>query len=248
MQGTPFMYNLKSALQFLTLLPLGKSEIFDTRGMTPYFPLAGMIVGVLVSIFDKIALLFWPLPAVAAMDVVFLAIITGAFHLDGLGDAADGMLGHRSREKALEIMKDSRIGAMGLMAVFCCLLIKWAGIQSLDNYQRTLILILIPAYSRSGMLFGMRFLPYGRSDGTGQAFFQNALEPLDFKWMILPVVFSIFLGWRGIWLNIVFALTLAAILGYYRSHMGCITGDMLGAMTEVMESTLFLMVAAGWLF
>ncbi len=51
-------------------------------------------------------------------------------HLDGLGNAADGMLGHRSREKALEIMKDSRIGAMGLMAVFCCLLIKWAGIQS----------------------------------------------------------------------------------------------------------------------
>jgi adenosylcobinamide-GDP ribazoletransferase len=242
------MDHLKSALQFLTLLPLGKSETFDTRGMTPYFPLAGMIVGVLVSIFDKTALLFWPLPAVAAMDVVFLAILTGAFHLDGLGDAADGLLGHRPREKALEIMKDSRIGAMGLMAVFCCLFIKWAGIQSLDSQQRTLILILIPAYSRSGMLFGMRFLPYGRPGGTGLAFFQNTLEPVDFKWMILPAVFSIFLGWRGIWLNLMFALTLAAILGYYRNRMGCITGDMLGAMTEVIESALFLLIAVGWLF
>jgi len=66
--------------------------------------------------------------------------------------------------------------------------------------------------------------------------------------MILPAVLSIFLGWRGIWLNMVFALTLAAILGYYRNRMGCITGDMLGAMTEVMESALFLLMAAGWLF
>lgn len=242
------MDHLKSALRFLTLLPLGESETFDTRTMTPYFPIAGMIVGVLVSIFDRFALLFWPLPAVAAMDVVFLAVLTGAFHLDGLGDAADGLLGHRPREKALEIMKDSRIGAMGLMAVFCCLFIKWAGIQSLDSHQRSMILILIPAYSRSGMLFGMRFFPYCRSEGTGMSFFQNTLAPAGFKWMILPVVFSIFLGWRGIWLNMVFALTLAAILGYYRNRMGCITGDMLGAMTEVMESVLFLLMAAGWFF
>jgi adenosylcobinamide-GDP ribazoletransferase len=242
------MDHFKSALQFLTLLPLGKSESFDTQGMTPYFPLAGIIVGVLISIFDKIALLFWPLPAVAAMDVVFLALLTGAFHLDGLGDAADGMLGHRTREKALEIMKDSRIGAMGLMAIFCCLLIKWAGILSLDAHQRTLILILVPAYSRSGMLFGMRSLPYGRTAGTGIAFFQNTLAPMDFKWMALPILLSAFLGWRGLWLNLMFAAVLAAILGYYRSRMGCITGDMLGAMTEIMEAVLFLAAAAGWLF
>jgi adenosylcobinamide-GDP ribazoletransferase len=242
------MDHLKSALQFLTLLPLGKSETFDSQGMTPYFPLVGIIVGVLVSIFDKIALLFWPLPAVAAMDVVFLAVVTGAFHLDGLGDTADGLLGHRPREKALEIMKDSRIGAMGLMAIFCCLLIKWAGILSLDAHQRTLILILVPAYSRSGMLFGMRHLPYGRTAGTAVSFFQNPVEPMDFKWMALPVLFSIFLGWRGLLLNLMFAGVLAAILGYYRNRMGCITGDMLGAMTEVMEASLFLVIAAGWLY
>lgn len=241
------MDHLKSALQFLTLLPLGKSETFDSQGMTPYFPLVGIIIGVLVSIFDKIALIFWPLPAVAALDVVFLAVVTGAFHLDGLGDTADGLLGHRPREKALEIMKDSRIGAMGLMAVFCCLLIKWAGILSLDAHQRTLILILVPAYARSGMLFGMRYLPYGRTAGTAIAFFKNTVEPMDFKWMALPVLFSIFLGWRGLLLNLMFAGALAAILGYYRNRMGCITGDMLGAMTEVMEAALFLVIAAGWL-
>ena len=240
------MKHLKSALQFLTLLPLGKSDTFDTQAMTPYFPVVGLIVGILLSIFDRLALLFWPLPAVAAMDVVFLVLLTGAFHLDGLADAADGLLGHRPRERALEIMKDSRIGAMGLMAVLCCLLIKWAGLQSLNGPQRALILILIPAYSRSGMLFGMRFLPYGRTVGTGLTFFENALSPKDFIWVLLPAVFSIFLEWRGIGLNMAFILALAAILSYYRNRMGCITGDMLGAMTEVMEAVLFLFMAAGW--
>ena len=56
----PLMDHLKSALQFLTLLPLGKSETFDTKAMIPYFPLVGIIVGVLISIFDKIALFFGP--------------------------------------------------------------------------------------------------------------------------------------------------------------------------------------------
>jgi adenosylcobinamide-GDP ribazoletransferase len=240
------MNHLKSALQFLTLLPLGQSEIFDTRKLIPYFPVAGMIVGLLLAGFDRTASLFWPLPAVAVLDVVFLVILTGAFHLDGLADAADGLLGHRPRERALEIMKDSRIGAMGLMAVLCCLAVKWAGIQSLTGYQRTIFLILIPAYSRSGMMFGMRFLPYGRTVGTGMSFFENALIPADFKWMLVPVVSSIFLGWRGICLNLMFVLMLAAILGYYRRRLGCITGDMLGAMTEVMEAVLFLSMAAGW--
>ncbi len=241
------MNDLKSALQFLTLLPLAESETFDARGMTICFPLAGIIIGVLLSIFDRIALLFWPLPAVAALDVVFLAVLTGAFHLDGLGDSADGLLGHRTREKALEIMKDSRIGAMGLVAIVCCLFIKWAGIVSLDERYRTMILILVPAYSRSGMLFGMMFLPYGRSIGTGQAFFQNTIEIPDLKWMIIPLAFSFFLGWTAILLNIFFVLILAALLVYYRNRMGCITGDMLGAMTEVTEASLFLLIAAGWL-
>jgi len=240
------MNHLKAALQFLTILPLGRSDIFDTQKLIPYFPIVGMIVGLLLAGFDMTVSHFWPQPAVAVMDIVFLVLVTGAFHLDGLADAADGLLGHRPREKALEIMKDSRIGAMGLMAVLCCLAIKWAGIQSLTGHPRSLFLLLIPAYSRSGMLIGMRFLPYGRTAGTGLSFFENPLAPADFKWILLPLAGSILLGWQGIWLNMTFVLTLTVILGYYRRRMGCITGDMLGAMMEVMESVLFLSMAAGW--
>jgi len=237
------MKRLIAALQFLTIIPLGKSAIYDPKGMVPFFPVVGIIIGGLLSIFDYFALNFWPEPVTAVLDVVFLVVITAAFHLDGLGDTADGVLGHRSREKALMIMKDSRIGAMGLVAIVCGLAIKWGGITHLTAH-RTLLLVLIPAYARSTMIFGIRFLEYGRSDGgTGYDLFGEPLKLSAFQWMLIPVTLSIFLGWKGIWLNLIFAALTITIIFYYKKRMGCITGDMLGAMTEVTESLLFLLVS-----
>ncbi len=237
------MSRLIAAIQFLTLLPLGKPVIYDPKGMVPFFPMVGLIVGAFVSMFDHAALYFWPKPVVAVLDVVFLAVITAALHIDGLGDTADGLMGHRSRDKALAIMKDSRIGAMGLVAIVCGLAIKWAGISHLDAH-RTLLLILVPAYARSSMLFGIRFLDYGRpGGGTGRDFFGEPLKISAFWGLLIPLGLSYFLGWQGLWLNLVFGVSTAVILLYYKKRLDCITGDMLGAMTEWTESILFLFVA-----
>jgi len=237
------MNRLIAAIQFLTLLPLGKSVVYDPKGMVPFFPVVGLMIGAFVSMFDYLALYLWPKPVVAVLDVVFLALITAAFHLDGLGDTADGLMGHRTRDKALAIMKDSRIGVMGLVAIVCGLAVKWAGIMHLDAH-RTLLLILIPAYARSGMLFGIRFLPYGRpGGGTGRDFFGEPLEVSAFWGLLIPLGLSYFLGWKGLWLILLFLVTTAVILGYYKKRLGCITGDMLGAMTEWTESILFLLVS-----
>lgn len=237
------MNRLIAAIQFLTLLPLGRSVIYDPKGMVPFFPMVGLIIGAFVSMFDHAALFFWPKPVVAVLDVVFLVVITAALHLDGLGDTADGLMGHRSRDKALTIMKDSRIGVMGLVAIVCGLAVKWAGIMHLDSH-RTLLLILIPAYARSGMLFGIRFLPYGRpGGGTGRDLFGEPLQVSAFWGLLIPLLISYFIGWRGLWLNLLFVMSTAVILMYYKKRMGCITGDMLGAMAEWTESTLFLLVS-----
>jgi adenosylcobinamide-GDP ribazoletransferase len=236
---------LIAAIQFLTIIPMGKPAIYDPKGMIPFFPIVGLIIGTLVSIFDYVALTLWPVSVVAVLDVVFLAVITAALHLDGLGDTADGLLGHHSKEKALSIMKDSRIGVMGLVAIVCGLAIKWGGILNLEG-NRALLIALIPAYARSGMVFGIRFLAYGRPDGgTGQDCFQDPLTPYAFWGLIIPVAFSCFLGLRGIWLIICFIFITSTILFYYNKRMGCITGDMLGAMSEVTESMLFLLVSMG---
>jgi adenosylcobinamide-GDP ribazoletransferase len=234
-----------AAIQFLTILPGGKPAPFAPGKMIPFFPIVGLLLGGLVAAFDIVALRAWSPSVVAVLDVVLLIIMTGAFHLDGLGDAADGLLGQRSREKALSIMKDSRIGAMGLVAIVSALAIKWCGIAGLDSH-RILLLILVPAYARGGMIFGIRFLEYGRPEGgTGLAFFNEKPGKTAFWGMVLPVMLSVILGWKAVWLNAGFALLIVLLLYYYKKRLGCITGDMLGAITEVTEAGLFLLVSIG---
>jgi adenosylcobinamide-GDP ribazoletransferase len=238
------MRNLIAALQFITILPLGRAESFDPPKMVPYFPLVGMLLGLLVALFDSVVNRLWTPPVAALLDVIFLAVLTGAFHLDGLGDTADGLLAVRSRDRALEIMKDSRIGTMGLVAIVFGLALKWGGIVGLD-FHRSILLIVVPAYARAGILFGMRYLPYGRPDGTGKPFFNEIQSFKHFWGLPLAVGLSLMIGLKAIWLNLAFAIIIAAILFFYKKRMGCITGDMLGAMTELTEAGLFLTASLG---
>jgi len=234
-----------SAVQFITILPWGRSESFDPPRMIPYFPLVGIALGLLLALFDYAAGSLWGRSTGSLLDIVFLAALTGAFHLDGLGDAADGMLGQRSKEKMLTIMKDSRLGTMGLVAILASLSIKWAGIAGLDTH-RPLLLVIVPAYARASMLFGMRQLPYGRPEGgTGAEFFKADFRLSALWGLAIPVLASFFLGWKMIWLNLWFAVLTAGLIRFYRRRIGCITGDMLGAMAEITEAGLFLMASMG---
>lgn len=240
------MRGLISAIRFITVLPAGESGTFEPRRMIPFFPVVGLLLGALTAGFDLVVSHFWSGPTAALLDVVFLAALTGAFHIDGLGDTADGLYGRRSREKALAIMKDSRIGIMALMAVVSVLAVKWAGIYELDD-RRLLLIIIIPAYARGSMIMGIFRLPYGRPEGgTGRAFFDEKLGVSDFKWMAIPVGLSLLLGWKFFWLNAVYGILVFAILLFYKKRMCCVTGDMLGAMTEIIEAGLFLMVSMGF--
>ena len=239
------MRHLISAIQFITIIPVGRADTFDPPRMIPYFPVVGLLLGILTAVFDQFATALWSRPVASLLDVLFLAVLTGAFHLDGLGDSADGLLGQRSKEKALTIMKDSRLGTMGLVAIVFGLALKWAGIAGLDA-DRTLLLIIVPAYARAGMLFGMRFLEYGRPQGgTGLDFFKSKLDWSAFWGLSAPVVLSLFLGWTFIWLNLAFFTLTAVLVRYFKRRVGCITGDMLGAMAEVLESGLFLLISMG---
>lgn len=234
-----------ASLQFISGLPLGKSRPFDPKGIIISFPLAGLAIGLILALFDRLAMALWPPMVAAALDVALLAIITGGFHLDGLADAADGLYGNREREKSLAIMKDSRVGAMGLIAVVCALLIKTMALGAVDQ-ARFLSLCIVPAYARGAMIFGMRYLPYARGEeGTGSAFFETQLTTMDFRYLIVPVVLSLFLGWRGILANLFFITTIAVLLLIYKKKLNGITGDMLGAMAEISEVALFLAVSIG---
>jgi adenosylcobinamide-GDP ribazoletransferase len=239
------MKHLVAALQFMTLLPLGKPAAFKPSAMVPYFPLAGIIIGCLMAVFDQMVMRLWPAPVAALLDVVFLIALTGALHIDGVGDTADGLYGGHTNEKALSIMKDSRLGTMGMVAIFCILAIKWAGIYSLDTH-RSLMLIVIPGYARGAMILGMRLLPYGRPDGgTGQPFVEGRGRWSDYIWLALPFGLAMVAGWRGIMVAVAFVFVTASVLYYYHKRVGCITGDMLGAICEINEAGLLLIGAIG---
>jgi adenosylcobinamide-GDP ribazoletransferase len=239
------MKSLISAIQFITRIPVGTPGTFEPAGMIQFFPVVGLLIGALLAAFDHVASLFWSRHMTAILDGVFLVWITGAFHIDGLGDTADGLYGNRPREKALLIMKDSRIGAMALVTVVSALAVKWGAIADLDRH-RALLLLIIPAYARGSMLFGFRFLNYGRPDGgTGHPFFKKRLGLSDFWALGIPLVLSVFAGLRGMVVTIVFIAVVASVLYFYKRRMGCITGDMLGAMTEITEAALFAAAAAG---
>jgi adenosylcobinamide-GDP ribazoletransferase len=234
-----------ASLQFISAIPLGRPRPFDAKGIIVNFPLAGLAIGLILALFDLIASAVWTPVVAGILDVVLLAAVTGAFHLDGLADTADGLYGHREREKALAIMKDSRVGAMGLAVVACVLLVKGAAMGSIAH-TRFLALMIVPAYARSAMMVGIRFLPYARGEeGTGSAFFETPLSAKDFKFVAAPVVLSLFLGWRGLLLNLFFALATIAMIRLYRKKLAGITGDLLGAMTETVEAILFLAVCVG---
>jgi len=245
--------DFRSAILFITILPAGKNVAYSPMGMIKYFPVVGLILGGLLLLFDGVISYLWPPAVVALLDVIFLVVVTGAFHLDGLGDTADGIFSHRSRQRALEIMKDSRTGMMGLVAVFCILAVKTAGIYCVKTtgtpFQTLALLLIIPSYSRSAMIFGIRFLNYGRKEkGTGLDLFEKQMGLKDFLFVLIPLAISLFLGYKGLVLNLVFLITVLSILGFYKKKLNCITGDMLGAMNEITEAVLFLATGALILF
>jgi adenosylcobinamide-GDP ribazoletransferase len=244
-----FFADLRACLLFLTVLPAGQGAAYSPMGMIRFFPVAGLILGGFVVLTDLAASRLWPLPVAALMNLLCLVVLTGAFHLDGLGDTADGIFSHRSRDRALEIMKDSRIGMMGLVAVVCVLAMKLAGIYAVKAGSgmgdTLLILLLVPAYARASMIFGIRFLPYGRKGkGTGLDLFAAPLGAKNFIYCAIPLCLSLFLGYKGLVLNLVFVMGCSGLLWFYKKKMNCITGDMLGAMTEILEAILFLACGA----
>ena len=232
-----------AAIQFITILPIGPRGLYAPREMVAWFPVAGLAIGLGLCLLDRAAAALWSPGAAAVLDVVFLMLITGALHLDGLGDTADGLYGRRDRESALRIMKDSRIGTMALVTVVACLALKTVGIAGLQT-DRSLVLVLVPGFARGAMLFAIRWLPYGRTqEGTGFDLFTSPLTIASFSGFLPLLAMSCLLGARLPVLMAGFGLIVGLTLLYYKRRIGCITGDMLGAMTEITESILFLLMA-----
>ena len=239
------MNGLRGAIGLLTILPAGRGLGWQGAAMVPWFPLVGLILGGLWAGFDAVAGLVFTPPLRAGLDVLFLMALTGGLHLDGLADTADGILSHRDREEALRIMKDSRIGAWGVLALVSVLALKGLALSGPLPGERWISLLLVPAYGRLAMVLAIWILPYGRGEeGIASELFSGKGTG---QWVPGAAVLgagSILLGWPAILvINGAFLAVVALIISFYRSRMGCVTGDMLGALGEVTETALLIAVA-----
>ena len=231
---------MRAASGFLTRLPLGSGRDVSAADVARdawAFPLVGAALGAAVAGVALAAELVLPSLAAAALAVAFGLIATGALHLDGLADSADS-LGGRTRERALEIMRDHAVGAYGAAAITLDLILRVVLVGALLETSEALIaLVVAGAVSRAAVLPLALRLPYARAEpGPGAALSGDlsggrAALGIALAAALLPAI-------RGLDGLVVLALAALAVLavGFLaRRRLGGITGDVLGATVELVE-------------
>jgi adenosylcobinamide-GDP ribazoletransferase len=186
-----------------------------------------------------------PTLALAAVLVIALVILTGGLHLDGLMDSCDGLLGGRTPERRLEIMRDSRVGSFGVLGGICVLLLKFALFASINSRQLTLALFIVLPCARWAMVLALRLFPSARPTGLGATFRRSVTIPrLVFAGgisLLAALVAGSLVG-GVLW---IVTILVAALLGLWITHLiGGLTGDSYGAIAEVTEVVLLLLFVA----
>lgn len=222
------MQGVSAAVSFLTRVPVGRDvQAPDVARGALFFPFVGAAVGAATAGVALLTHLVLSPFLSAALAVAVATVITGGLHLDGLADTADA-LGAHTRERALEIMRDSRIGTFGAAALALDLILKVGAIAQLLPAGGTLAaLVAAGALSRASSVVLVRWLPYARADGTGRVLNRPSRAAVA-----VAVI-----------LSLPFAPVIAALGFAYRRWLGGVTGDTLGAAIELTE-TLALVVAA----
>ncbi|WP_256757023.1 adenosylcobinamide-GDP ribazoletransferase [Cohnella sp. WQ 127256] len=235
------------AVGFLSRFPVpSKAQTLKGWDHSPrYYPLVGLLIGCSLWVVGWLAELGFGTSAIAvsaAISVAFWIYITGALHLDGLMDLADGLGSYRSRERMLEIMKDSRVGAMGVVVAVILIVIKIVAVQQLFVRDELIMIVIIPAMARFTLLLAIYYFPYIQEKGLGSGLRQGVNKFSLFLNMILILAVLYFtIGLHG-W--IVFGVMLLVGWLFSRSivrKLGGFTGDVYGALIETMETLVLLL-------
>ena len=219
-----------------------KSEIKETDfgAALLYFPVIGLLIGLLLSL-SALYFSFLPVLVKSTMILIVSIFITGGIHLDGFADTCDGFYGNKSIEKILEIMRDSRIGAMGVIGIVSLLLLKFSLIASLPEVFFWKILIVMPVFSRWFQGFVCHAARYVRQEGKAK----NFIEYSRCRDVIIGGIFTLALlvllmSLRGFILFFVSLIPVALFFYYIKRRVGGMTGDTIGAVNEIAEVSILL--------
>ncbi len=215
------------------------------RGV-PYFPLIGMMIGGLAGLVSLSVSLSGGGMYTGAMGyVLVLAFLTGGLHLDGLADTCDGIFSSRQREKKLAIMRDSRLGTYGGIALIFCIVSKLFAVVELSYHSPLYLLALLtcaPIVGRTAVVLLMYEQRYARdSEGMGSSYIGRMTSSTTVLTLLVGIVLVLTLGnWKALSAMMMSLFVVYGLAFYFSYHLGGQTGDTLGAAIEVGEVVFLL--------
>jgi adenosylcobinamide-GDP ribazoletransferase len=235
------MRSLRLALGFLTTLP-----VQPPAGLAPgelgraaaWYPLVGLAMGGLLWLLNHVLSTVFPGLLTAVLVLAFWVLMSGSLHLDGWADCCDGMFVSASKERRLEILRDSQLGTFAAVGLTLLLLIKVAAIANLVS---RLALVIAPVLGRGLLPILARSKP-ARPDGLGARLHQEVqwVSSLTLL-LVLPIIY--FAGWRGLLASVTAVVTALIWIRLAQSRLGGQTGDVLGAACELIELVVLLAFA-----
>jgi adenosylcobinamide-GDP ribazoletransferase len=237
------------AVQFMTRLPVPRGIPYSPDALAKsavFFPAIGLLVG---AGGGALYFLFSPhlsRDVIVVLILVYLVTVTGALHEDALGDAADGFGGGREKDRVLAIMRDSRLGSFGTIAITLGLLARFVFLANLAPGKFIGFFITGQVLGRWTALPLAFYLPSARDNETGQGkLIAHNITALSFSagTLLALAIVAIALRTAALWAALTAAVIAAASGFYYRRRIGGITGDCLGATNQLTEIAIYLIGA-----
>ena len=241
------MRGFVTALCTLTIIPVRIRQDEDLSSSLPWFPFVGLALGVVLLTVG------WAWTGAfttawggggSVLLIVMGIVLTGGLHLDGLADWADALGAYQDRESRLSIMKDSHIGAFGVLALIVVLLAKWVALERLFLSGTIFFIVPVMVISRDMMAELTATLPYARpGEGMARPFAEGASVRKRVWSHFVSICFCAFFGPAGLALLAVAWLICRAFGRSFKRGFGGITGDLLGATNEMLEAILLMICA-----
>lgn len=239
------MYDFITGLQFLTRIRLYKQTSWSSESFgrsVKFFPLIGGIIGIIMAAFVYICENFIPgiagyLPAhlFAALLLAIPILLAGGLLCDGFMDTFDGLLSGKPRADMLKIMKDSRVGAHGVTSFILLILLKWAVLLDMPSTVLLTAVLVAPIIGRFAMVIGIKAYPYARPEGIGKAFAHYSGRYTIHFAALCTLLIIIPLGAKAITALMVSIVFTMLFCGYVTKVLGGLTGDVYGALNELIE-------------
>ena len=231
------------AFQFLTRIPM-PSTAFEADSLsraTKFFPLVGLVVASGAVLLQKLLMFHMSRPLVALIVLIYLVLITGCLHEDGLADTADGFGGGRTKDQILAILKDSRIGSYGATALVLSLLARYLLLASLPLEHFAAYVISSHVLCRWSSMPLSYFLPPAREeDGQGARIAKlTSLATLTFGSIFSFAVVAFALRWSAVAPVLIAIFTFAVSGWFYARKIGGVTGDCFGATNQLTEIAVY---------